>query len=141
MKSAILAAIGTVGSFIAAALGGWDAAIITLIIFMGIDLATGFIVSIVFKKSHKTESGAFSSAIGWKGLCKKCMVILLIVVANRLDMQIGASYVRDGVCIAFMINEAMSIIENAGLMGVPIPKVITNVLDLLKNKQEGTKNE
>lgn len=141
MKSVFLTVTGAVGSFIAAALGGWDAAVITLIVFMCIDFITGWMVAVVFKKSHKTETGSYSSAIGLKGLCKKVMILLLVVVANMLDQQIGASYVRDGVCVAFMLNEAMSIIENAGLMGVPIPKVIINVLDILHSKQEGGTDE
>lgn len=136
MKSAICAACGAVGSFIAAALGGWDAAIITLLCFMAIDFVTGWVLAVVFKKSHKTETGGYSSAIGLKGLCKKCMVILLVVMANLLDKQIGADYVRNAVCIAFIANEAMSIIENAGLMGVPIPGVIKKALDVLNTSQE-----
>lgn len=140
MKSVILSVAGTVGSFIAAALGGWDSAIIALLSFMAIDYITGWILAAVFKKSHKTESGGYSSAIGLKGLFKKVMVLLLVVVANLLDQQIGASYIRDGVCIAFMVNEVMSIMENAGLMGLPIPKVITEALDILNaNQQEGEK--
>lgn len=136
MKSAICAACGAVGSFIAAALGGWDAAIITLLCFMAIDFVTGWVLAVVFKKSHKTETGGYSSAIGLKGLCKKCMIILLVVMANLLDKQIGADYVRNAVCIAFIVNEAMSIIENAGLMGVPIPGVIKKALDVLNTSQE-----
>ena len=140
MKSVILSVAGTVGSCIAAALGGWDSAIIALLSFMAIDYITGWILAVVFKKSHKTETGGYSSAIGLKGLFKKVMVLLLVVVANLLDKQIGASYIRDGVCIAFMVNEVMSIVENAGLMGLPIPKVITEALDILNaNQQEGEK--
>lgn len=140
MKSVILSVIGTVGSCIAAALGGWDSAIIALLSFMAIDYITGWILAAVFKKSHKTESGGYSSAIGLKGLFKKVMILLLVVVANLLDKQMGASYIRDGVCIAFMVNEVMSIVENAGLMGLPIPKVITEALDILsENQQEGEK--
>jgi toxin secretion/phage lysis holin len=92
----------------------------------------------VFKNSHKTESGGYSSTIGLMGLCKKVMILLLVVVANLLDQQMGATYIRDGVCIAFMANEVMSIVENAGLMGLPIPKVITDALDVLSanNQQE-----
>ena len=137
MKSAICAAFGAVGSFIAAALGGWDTAIITLLVFMAIDYVTGWVVAVVFKKSHKTETGGYSSAIGLKGLCKKGMVLLLVVMANLLDKQMGANYARDAVCIAFMVNEAMSILENAGLMGIPIPAVITKALDVLNADQEG----
>ena len=136
MKNVFLSVIGTVGSCIAAALGGWDSAIIALASFMAIDYATGWILAVVFKKSHKTESGGYSSAIGLKGLFKKVMIMLLVVVANLLDQQMGASYIRDGVCIAFMANEVMSIVENAGLMGLPIPKVITDALDVLHTKQQ-----
>lgn len=136
MKNVVLSAIGTVGSCIAAALGGWDSAIIALTSFMLIDYVTGWILAVVFKKSHKTESGGYSSAIGLKGVCKKVMILLLVVVANLLDQQMGASYIRDGVCIAFMANEVMSIVENAGLMGLPIPKVITDALDVLSTNNQ-----
>ena len=134
MKNVILSVIGAVGSFIAGALGGWDTALITLVCFMLVDYATGWILAVVFKKSHKTESGGYSSAIGLKGVFKKFMILLLIMVANRLDQLIGGSYIRDGACIVFIGNEAMSILENAGLMGVPIPKVITDALDVLHEK-------
>lgn len=136
MKSWILTAIGAVGSFIAAALGGWDAAIITLIVFMAIDFVTGWIVAAVFHKSKKSETGGLQSRAGFKGLCKKVVVLLLVAVANRLDMQIGATYIRDGVCIAFMVNELLSIVENAALMGIPIPAVITKALDVLSEKTD-----
>lgn len=136
MKSAICAACGTVGTFIAAALGGWDTAIITLLVFMAIDFVTGWVVAVVFQKSHKTETGGYSSAIGLKGLCKKGMIILLVVMANLLDKQTGANYIRDAVCIAFMVNEAMSILENAGLMGIPIPAPLKKALDVLNTGQE-----
>ena len=135
MKNAVLSVIGAVGSFVAAALGGWDSAVITLVGIMAIDYVTGWLLAVVFKKSHKTESGGYSSAIGLKGLVKKFMILLLIVVANMLDQQIGGSYIRDGACIVFIGNEAMSILENAGLMGIPIPKAITDALDVLNNTQ------
>ena len=136
MKNVILPLIGAVGSFIAGALGGWDSAIISLVAFMLIDYATGWIVAVVFKKSHKTESGGYSSAIGLKGLCKKFVILLLVAVANLLDQQTGVNYIRDGACIVFTVNEAMSILENAGLMGIPIPKPIAAALDVLHSKQE-----
>ena len=139
MKQAILAAIGAVGSFIAGALGGWDSAIITLCVFMAIDYATGFIVAGVFHKSKKSESGGLKSHEGWKGLCKKGMILLLVVVANLLDKQIGANYVRDAVCIFFMVNEGVSILENAGLMGLPIPAWLTKAFDILQSKAEESK--
>ena len=139
MKQFFTMAIGAAGTLLSAALGGWDHAIITLLSFMAIDFVTGWAVAVVFGKSHKTESGGYSSAIGLKGLCKKGMILLLVVVANLLDQQIGANYVRDGVCIAFMVNEGMSILENAALMGIPIPAIITKVLDVLKADSEDVK--
>lgn len=136
MKNVVLTAIGATGAFIAQALGGWDTAVIVLLALMGIDYLTGVICALAFHKSSKTGSGGFSSAVGWQGLAKKCVTLLLVVVANLLDMQLGASYIRDGVCIAFMANEVMSIVENAGLMGVPIPGVISKALEVLHGDKE-----
>lgn len=134
MKNFICTIAGTAGSAIAWAFGGWDASIITLLIFMGIDYITGLIVAGVFHKSNKSENGALESRAGWKGLVKKGVTILFVVVAVRLDMLIGTSYIRDAVCIAFIANELLSIVENAGLMGIPIPAVITKGIELLKQK-------
>lgn len=138
MKNVTISVIGAVGSFIAVALGGWDSAIIALLSFMAIDYITGIVVALVFHKSNKSASGGLESRAGLKGLCKKCMILLLVVVANLLDQQMGATYIRDGVCIAFMANELLSIVENASLMGLPIPKIITDALDVLNtnNQQE-----
>ena len=135
MKNVIVSAIGTVGSCIAAAMGGWDSALIALLSFMVIDYITGIIVALVFHKSNKSASGGLESRAGLKGLCKKCMILLLVVIANLLDKQMGANYIRDGVCIAFMANELLSIVENASLMGLPIPKMITDALEVLHAKQ------
>ena len=136
MKQAIFAAIGTAGSFIAGALGGWDTAIITLFSFMAIDYVTGFIVAGVFHKSKKSASGGLKSHEGWKGLCKKGTILLLVWMANQLDEQIGATYIRDGVCLFFVANEGVSILENAALMGLPIPKWLTKSLDILQAKAD-----
>lgn len=137
MKTAILSSVlGAVGSFVAGLFGGWDASIITLLIFMLVDFLSGLIVAGVFHKSKKSESGALESRAGWKGLIKKGMTLLIVVVANRLDIQLGTTYIRDAVCIAFMVNEVISIIENAGLMGLPVPKVISNAIELLKHQDE-----
>lgn len=132
MKSYVCGVIGAVGSGLAFLFGGWDSAILTLLIFMGIDYVLGFLLAAVFKKSKHSESGALESRAGWKGLVKKGVTLLMVVVANLLDMQLHTDYIRTGVCIAFMTNELISIIENAALMGVPVPGIITNAIDLLK---------
>lgn len=136
MKDAICVTIGILGSFLASLFGGWDAALITLLIFMMIDYVSGLVVAGVFHKSRKSETGSLESKAGWKGLCRKGMTLLIVLIANRLDLVIGTDYIRDAVCIAYIANETISIIENAGLMGVPIPEVITNGIELLKKKSE-----
>lgn len=136
MKATILGVLGAIGSFIAGLFGGWDASIITLLIVMGIDFITGLICAGIFHKSKKTENGALESRAGWKGLIRKGVTLLIIIVATRLDMQLGVNYIRDCVCIAFISNEVLSIIENAGLMGIPIPKIISKAIEVLKYKSE-----
>lgn len=132
MKESICTGLGIVGSLIAALFGGWDSALITLLIFMGVDYLTGLIVA----AAGKSPKGKLSSKVGWKGLAKKCIILLLVLVAARLDVILGTSYVRAGVCIAFMCNEVISILENAGLMGVPLPDVLKNAIDLLQKKEK-----
>ncbi len=134
MKEFFCAIIGVIGSAIASFFGGWTAAMTTLLIFMLIDYVSGLVVAGVFHKSNKTQSGSLESKAGWKGLCRKCMTFLFVLVACRLDMILGAAYIKDAVCIAFVVNELISIVENAGLMGIPIPKVITGAIDILKKK-------
>lgn len=134
MKTSLCSIVGILGATVAEAVGGWDAAITTLLIFMAIDYITGLIVAGVFKRSKKSETGALESRAGWKGLARKGVTLLIVLVASRLDLIIGSSFIRDAVVIAFITNETISIVENAGLMGVPIPKVIINAIDVLKTK-------
>ncbi len=141
MRIKILSLLGCVGSMIASLFGGWDAALATLIIFMGIDYATGLIVAGVFHTSEKTENGALESRTGWKGLCRKGVTLLVVLVACRLDLVMGSNFIRDAVVIAFVVNETISIIENAGLMGIPVPKVIIKAIEVLKKKAESEVKE
>jgi len=136
MKTALLSCIGAIGSGIAFLFGGWDTALIVLLVFMIVDYIMGLICAGVFHKSKKTESGNLESRAGWKGLCKKFATFLIVIVANLLDRQMGTSFIRDAVCIAFITNEVLSIIENAGLMGIPIPKAITNAIAVLEGKKD-----
>ncbi len=136
LKSILLTAVGTIGGGIAALFGGWTSAMTTLIIFMCIDYVTGLVVAGVFKRSSKSKTGALESKAGFKGLCRKGMVLLILLVACRLDRLMGTAYIKDAVCIAFCVNETLSIIENAGIMGVPVPKQLTKAIDILKGKGE-----
>lgn len=142
MKEGICIGIGVVGSLIASAFGGWDAALITLILFMAIDYVSGLLVAGVFHNSKKTETGTLESRAGWKGLCRKGMTLLFVLIAYRLDLAIGVDYIRNAVIIGFMANELISIVENAGLMGLPLPAVISKAIDVLtKQAERNDKNE
>lgn len=140
MKNAFITTIGIIGSLIASLFGGWTASLTTLLIFMGIDYLTGLIVAGVFHNSPKTETGALESRAGFKGLIRKFMILLFVLIGYRLDVAVGTTYIRDAVCIAFIANELLSIVENAGLMGIPIPAVITNAIDILKKKETAEKH-
>ena len=136
MKDTFCAAVGAIGAAIASLYGGWDAALQTLIIFMAIDYITGLIVAGVFHTSPKSRTGALESRAGWKGLIRKGETLLIVLVACHLDTVMGSNFIRDATVIAFIANETLSIIENAGLMGVPIPKALTGAIEILKQKSE-----
>lgn len=138
MKNAICTSVGILGSCIASLFGGWTASLTTLMIFMGIDYLSGLIVAGVFHNSPKTDTGALESRAGFKGLIRKAMVLVFVLIGYRLDVAVGTTYIRDAVCIAFIANELISIIENAGLMGIPIPEVISEGVDMLKKHDKVT---
>lgn len=128
--------IGAVGAGVAGLFGGWDAALTTLVIFMALDYITGIVVGGVFRNSPKTKTGALESKAGLKGLFRKGGMLLTVLVACRLDLLIGYHFIRDTVVIALVSNESLSIIENLGLMGVPVPAPILNAIEVLKNKTD-----
>lgn len=138
-KNILISIIGVIGSAIASAFGGWTTGLTTLVIFMAIDYVTGLIVAGVFHKSTKTETGTLESRAGFKGLCRKGAMLLVVLMAYRLDLAVGTAYIKDAVIIAFMANEAISIIENAGLMGVPMNDTLKNAIDVLQKKGSGSK--
>ncbi len=139
MKDEISTIAGLVGGFIATLLGGWDSALITLVIFMAIDFTTGLIAAALGRSKH-SWTGRLSSKAGWYGLAKKFCTLLIIVVAVRIDLLIGTTYVRDATCIGFCVNELLSIVENTSLMGVPYPNAIKKAIDVLQ-KKAGKMNE
>ena len=135
-KNIISCVIGILAAFFTSLFGGWSTGLTTLLIFMGIDYLSGLIVAAVFQNSKKSKSGALDSRAGWRGVCRKGMILLIVLIANRLDLLLGSNYIRDAVIISFCINEVLSIAENAALMGIKLPSVITKSLDILKDKSE-----
>lgn len=135
-KMGFLTVIGMAGGIASSLLGGWDNGLQALLMFMAADYLTGLAIALVWKRSPKTESGAASSNAGLKGLFKKGGMLLLVLIAVRLDLLMGTDYLRNGVIIALVANELISLTENLGLMGVPVPAPIMKAIDLLKTKEE-----
>ena len=132
-KTTILTAVGAFG---AALVGEWDGAIITLLLFMAADWITGLTVAGVFKKSPKSETGALESRVGLKGLCRKGAMLLIVIIAYRLDIMAGLNGIlRTGAIITLVCNEALSVLENVNLMGVKYPALIDKVIRQLLGKK------
>jgi toxin secretion/phage lysis holin len=134
MKQTICTLFGVMGAWIAGAFGGWDAALAALVVCMGVDYISGSLVALVFHNSRKSETGSYNSTYGLKGLCKKGLMLLFVLVAVHMDRLMGADYVRDAVCIGFCVNEVLSIVENLSLAGIPMPEAIVKALEQLQNK-------
>lgn len=139
MKNEVCAVIGVVGSVVASALGGWDSAILVLIIFMAIDFGSGLACAVFWNKSNKSDNGALSSKACWRGITKKIFTILLVVCAHYADVLLNCDYIRNAIVVAFCASELISICENAALMGImpePVRKVFDKIIDIMKGKQD-----
>lgn len=144
IKNSVLMAVAAAGSFAANALGGWDAAMQVLVALMVADYLTGVLVAAIWRRSNKSETGALDSKAGFKGICKKCVILLLVWLGALLDGAIGAEYVRMAVVLFFVGNEGLSLLENVGLMGVPYPAFLQRALESLRDrgdKGDETKEE
>lgn len=131
-----LAAIAAGGAFLAEALGGWDTALQTLVVLMAIDYLTGILCAWIWKKSPKTRDGSFESKASLKGLIRKGGILLVVLIATRLDQLMGTDVTRLAVLLFFIANEGFSIIENLGIMGVPMPAAVKNAFTLLREQGE-----
>ena len=136
MKDKISILSGLLAGGLASLFGPWSSDLTALLICMAVDYLSGSAVALVFHKSQKTATGAYSSAYGFAGLCKKAMLLALVAVGHQMDVILELSYIRTALCVGFLVNESLSILENAGLMGIPIPNVLTRALDVLQKKKE-----
>lgn len=135
----ICTGVGIIGAFIASLYGGWTQGMNTLIIFMAVDYITGLLVAGIWHRSQKTEDGRLESRAGWKGLVRKGVTLLIVLIAARLDMVIQTTLIRDTAVIGFIANEGISILENAALMGIPMPAVVQNALEVLQKQADTTR--
>ena len=134
MKEMLCTVFACMGAALSWAFGGWDAALAALVICMAVDYISGSIVALVFHKSTKSESGSYNSIYGIKGLFKKGLMLLFVLVAVQIDTLLGVAYVRDAVCVGFCCNEILSITENLGLAGIPMPQIVVKALEQLQKK-------
>lgn len=132
--SIIAACIGSGASYF---FGGWSLALETLCIIIAIDYITGLCVAGIFHNSPKTDNGALESRAGFKGLIRKCAIFLCVMLGATLDRLLSTSYLRDGICYGYIVNEFISVLENFGLMGVKYPTIITKALEILQSKGDG----
>jgi toxin secretion/phage lysis holin len=133
----VLTACSVAGAVLAKALGGWDESLQVLITFMAVDYVLGIIIALVWKSSPKTEDGSFESNASLKGLFRKGGILAIVYMAVQIDMLAGnSSYIRNTVILFFIANEGFSIIENLGIMGLPMPEVIRNAFAAIKKQSE-----
>ena len=134
-KEILITILGAIGSGVAWFFGGWDNDLQTLLIIMGIDFALGLLLGFL-GKSKKTEGGGLSSAEGLKGIAKKAATLLLVAFAALVDRYTGAELCRNAVCLALIANEAISLLENFGLLGLPLPEKLKNAIETLKGSDK-----
>lgn len=128
--------MGMIGGYLLNLFGGWDTAMIALCTFMAVDYITGLMIAGIFKRSPKSCNGGLESKAGIRGLVRKGTMLLIVLVSAQLDIMLGSTFVRSAVIIGFCANETISIIENAGLMGIPIPEKLKNAITLLQEKED-----
>ena len=126
-------AIAAIGGWLGYFLGGFDGMLIALIVFMVIDYVTGLMCAIADKK--------LSSAVGFKGICKKVLILILVGVAHILDTNVvgTGSALRGAVICFYLSNEGLSLLENAAHIGLPVPEKLKEILAQLHNREEKDK--
>ena len=132
VKQVISLVIGALTTGILKVIGKPTQDLKILLLLMVIDLIVGFTVSAVWHKSSKTKSGKVSSKVMFKGIVKKILTLVLVVVAYQIDILLGYGIIRHVVIIAFIVQEIISIIENITITGIKAPDIITKALDVLE---------
>ena len=141
IKNSVLAIIAGAGAMLSSVFGGWDVTMTLLVMMMVADYITGIMIAAFWQKSNKTEGGGLSSSAGFKGICKKSMVLFMVYLAVLLDGAMGSNYIRTAVIFFFIGNEGISLLENLGVMGVKYPAFIKNALEALQDKGNGGKDD
>jgi toxin secretion/phage lysis holin len=126
-QNIISSATAITGGMIAFMMGEWSQLLTLFLFIVVLDYVSGLGASIV-------EGKGLSSAVGYKGLIKKFAVILIIALAHQIDKALGMEMIMSGAIYFFLANELISVIENYGRMGLPLPPQIKKVIQILKEK-------
>ena len=121
-------AVALGGGAVSYLFGGWSSLLGILLAFVVIDYITGFVAAGI--------EGKLSSEVGLRGIAKKIFIFVMIAVAHLADQAAGTSIIRDAAIFFYLANELLSIIENSGRIGLPVPPIITQAVELLKVKSE-----
>ena len=134
LKNIVSIVTGTIGSLLINLIGKPTDDLIILLVLMTIDLIVGFLISAIWQKSTKTDSGKLSSSVMFKGIVKKFFTLVIVVIAFQLDKLLIMNVIRHIVIIAFIVEEVLSITENIAITGIKIPTIITKALDVLEKE-------
>lgn len=130
-KDAACAVFAGIGAWIAQIYGGWTQAMTALVVFIIADVATGLLCGMA-KKSPNTEGGGLSSKVMREGAAKKVEIFFILLIAAWLDIAMHVTIWKDAACIYYIAEEGLSILENAGALGLPIPDKLKNAIEALK---------
>lgn len=135
MEKIFNSCVAVIATFFTHLFGGWDVALSILITFMILDYITGVIWAYIQKN--------LNSEVGFKGLVKKCTILIVLIVGSMLDrlLNSGEWVFRTLVAYFYIANEGISLLENISNLGVPIPAKIKDALEQLNNKEESEKQE
>lgn len=136
IKNGVLAGLAAFGGLLTESLGGWDMTLQALAAFMAVDYCTGLAAG-ALKRSNNTAGGGLESRAGFLGLVRKGAILLLVFLGAMLDQVTGSGCIRPAVCCFFIANEGLSILENLGLLGVPYPRALRDVLEALGKQGDG----
>lgn len=131
-KDAACAVLAGMGAWIAQLYGGWNGAMTTLLIAVAVDFFTGIACGWVGVSRH-TENGKLSSKVMREGMIQKVFIFVVLLVAARLDMLMNVTIWKDAACIYYIAEESLSVLENAGTLGVPIPQKLRDAIEALEN--------
>jgi len=138
--SSILAVLHEGGRILMQLVGGWDQVLRLLLAMMGLDYASGIIVGCVGRSPHST-TGCLDSRASLSGLLKKGLILMVLAVAAQLDATLDGQFVRAATAWFYIVNEGISVIENAALAGVPMPGRLLKVLGVAKGLAKGEEGD